>query len=207
MKNLSQSIFLVFLTILIFIQGYLLIDQGTAPVYGTTENLDFDVSANCSPHVDIESYDALTIRFVSKSLREGPQMTAFLYAPQFPTESSLNQKWDFPLKQWHSVLFEGLPVTARFYCQESEETKDLHLSYYKDQEVKISLSQEATLSSRELDAINMAGKRSFIAVHADSSKKEVYTAGKGTEHPYWLTFSIPVHSPHEIKTQLQYEFQ
>lgn len=171
----------------------------------TTESIELDVAAECAPHADVAGPSSMSLLFVPVTSRGAPTFTATLYPENLPSQNEVAHRWDFPEKAWHSVVFEGPPITARFFCQTATPKKDLYVSYYPERQVKIAISQSPVPSAQELDTIDTNARRSMVSTSSDAEGSS-YSAGKGTNSQYWLTFSIPVHSDHDIKTTVKYEF-
>ena len=59
----------------------------------------------------------------------------------------------------------------------------------------------------ELDRIDNPLQKTVIEVKQSAKGSESYMAGRGSGQPYWLTFSMPVHSNAVFSTTLRYELQ
>lgn len=198
-----SSIVSVFLLLL----SFALLPSASAPVTaGALETLEFDASADCYPEADVNGPEALSVLFRPTTSRiEAAGFTASLSVSGELIQEAAGHRWDFPEEGWHSVFFEGPTITARFFCQESAPTKNLYISYQPEQDVKISLSQNQSLATSELDSMYSNVKKSLVTV-IPNGNDAFYSAGRGTQSPYWLTFSAPVHSSHDINTTVKYEF-
>lgn len=195
------------LAFVLLLASFAHLPHGATPAQAiTTETLDFDVGAQCSAHDEVQNPTSVSVLFMPTTTRGEPQMSASLSVSGQPLQTAIDNRWGYPQETWHSVLFEGPAVTANSYCQSAVISKNLYVSYQPVQDVKISLSKEATLSNTELDSVSSMVKKSFLVVKPRPSHGEQYAAGRETNAPYWLTFSVPVHSLHDIQTLLQYEF-
>lgn len=203
----NSKILIPLLAALCLLNGYTVLRRGLQPVYAVTKILEWDVFASCEPHAQVQSPDSLTVRFVNLSRPSGPQVTAFLSGPGLAIQQSPTHRWNFPEKGWHTVVFAGPPITGRFYCQDAPTTKRLHLSYHRGRDVKIGAGLRPDAPPAELDAINSLARNNLIPVTIRKNKTGEYAAGRDTENPYWLTFSVPVHSSHRIQTRIQYQFE
>lgn len=205
--RIKQAFALLLLFFVLFSEVFLLLPYMTPAVLGVTEVVEWDIKARCLPHVSIESHDSFTVSFSHQSTSETVIVSAQLSTPGLPTAQAIDHRWGFPQHAWHSVLFSGPLVTAKFFCQDYAEEKKLHLSYYPKTDLKLSLSSRQELSDQELDTIDATGKKSFVAVRIKEDGSESFQAGQLTENPYYLTFSVPVHSRHDIDTILKYQFE
>lgn len=175
-------------------------------VQAASTDLEFDVSADCNPHVDIDGPEFIAVLFFPVTSRSGVgQLSATLFSQGNDPQASTAQSWDFPQQGWHSVLFPGPPVQARFFCQNALPTRNLAVTYDRSSDAKISLSQTPTISTRELEQTGLVST-AILSVPHDDEQTTFHSAGEGTNTPYWLTFSLPVHSKHNIETTVKYTF-
>jgi hypothetical protein len=186
--------------------GILLLPWGIPPAEGVSDVLEFDVSAECSAHADINGPEAIVVLFTPVTSRDAPQLTATLTVPQIGPQTALDHRWGYPESRWHSVLFAGPTVQARFFCQSAVENKTMRVSYYPEANVKIAFGVQPALSVNELDTVNQPTHKSQMDVKSQNGKTSEFSAGVDSINPYYLTFSVPVHAPHDIKTTAQYEF-
>jgi hypothetical protein len=134
------------------------------------------------------------------------QLSATLYSQGTNPQDSIAQAWDSPQKNWHSVLFAGPLVKARFFCQDISPSKNLNITYDRNSGSQISMSQTPTISKQELLQTGSVQQKNTLTLFPDSTESSFYSAGENSQTPYWLTFSLPVHSPHDIKTTIKYSF-
>ena len=172
----------------------------------TEELLDFSVEAKCESHSEIGTPEKIGVRFVHQTTAEGlPSFEAFLSTDKPEEMSSIKNSFGFPEKSWISALFAGPPVEAAFYCQPASHPKDLFFIYYPIKGGKVFLSQNEEFSSNELDLIGSPGK-DFLQVNSQGEFKNEYKAGKDSINPYWLQFSVPLHSRDDLTTVIRYRF-
>lgn len=187
---------------------YILLTQNFQQAEAALETLEWNVSAYCAPQVDINSSTDLTVTVLPKTQVSGTEISAYLSLTDFPVQNSISHAWDYPTQAWHAVLFIGPPVKGTFYCQDQLTTsKRLHVSYLPDQNTKIFLNSQEAMTKTDMDTIGNDNKKSYHNVHSDSEQMEIFEAGIETLNPYWLTFAFPVHSPHSLKTTLQFQFE
>lgn len=207
-QKLRKTLTLASLLVILLNASVLLpLELSTAHGDPTEADLEFSVSADCDPHANISGPKSMSLVFVSTPSRtQTGQLSATLYSPGLSPQSSTAQSWDFPEQGWHSVLFPGPLVEARFYCQEAPPTRELAITYNRMSEAVIALSQTPTVSQQELEQSGTIKKINTIPMIPDPVEPSFYSAGLDTQAPYWLTFSLPVHSPHDISTTLDYSF-
>lgn len=194
------------LSAVLLLTAFALLPVYSSPVEGAVADLEWDVSAECAPHTDVQGPQSMSVLFVPTASRDGiGSVSATLYPSGMSSESAIGQAWDFPQHGWHSVLFQGPPVTARFFCQDSQPKRNLAISYDRSTQVSIAASQTEKLSRQELSPISSILPKNTLSILADPDNP-FYSAGAGTNNPYWLTISVPVHSAHEISTTVKYEF-
>jgi hypothetical protein len=190
------------------LQCTILLTQNFQEAEAGTETMEWDVSAFCAPQVDINSSTDLTISVLPKIQISGTEISAYLSLPNFPVQNSISHVWNFPTDAWHAVLFKGPPVVGTFYCQDQfTNSKPLYMGYMPDQNTKIFMSSQEMMGRTEIDTIGENNKKSYHKVMSDSEQMEKFSAGMETANPYWLTFAFPVHSPHSLKTTLQFQFE
>lgn len=194
----------------LFLTGlqYVCLSRGPQEVLAATERLEWDVSAYCAPHVDVNSSANITVTILPKTTVSGTEVSAYMNLPDAPTQNAISHTWEYPNKGWHALLFVGPTVKGTFYCQDQTvSNKSLHVSYLPDQNTKIFLSSEEALSKTELDTIGSSSKMSSHKIQPDSEQLETFSAGLNSPNPYWLTFAFAMHSPHLMKTTLQFQFE
>lgn len=206
MKGLHHILTGVTAVMLACASAILLHPWGITPAESASDILEFDVSAECSPHSDVDGPETLAVLFIPATSRDAPQLTATLTLPRLPLQTDLDHRWGYPERGWHSVLFAGPPVQARFFCQVAVENKTMRVSYYPETDVKIAFGLQPSLSNNEIDTVNLPTNKSQMDVKSENGKTSVFSAGLNSVNPYYLTFSVPVHAPHDIKTTAQYEF-
>lgn len=170
------------------------------------ETLDFDVVAQCLPHSAINHPEAMRLRFANTSTRQGTVLDAFLSVDGAPELGTGMHRWDFPDEGWLSVLFEGPTVESELYCQDTTARKGLELSYYPQEKTRIFLARAAEFSQEELAGMDDASA-TVLEMNAEGPHGNRYRAGQGSSTPYWLQFSVPVHSQGSVETAIRYELQ
>lgn len=168
------------------------------------QTLDFDVVAQCLPHSSMKHPKAMRLRFANTSTRQGAVFGAFLSIDDAPELTASTNRWDFPDERWLSVLFEGPTVESELYCQTPDSRKALELSYYPHEKTRIFLARTAEFSHEELAGIDDASG-TVLEMSAEGPYGNRYRAGQGSANPYWLQFSVPVHSQGSVETSIRYE--
>lgn len=203
-KKISfQIVTSVFLIISLFkIQSTLTIEAALAEA--TSESLEFAVSALCSPHSQIVNPETVSFRFMPTSTQSGMQINATLIVDDDAEIFSEETRFNTPNKGWVGSLFKGPGVTARYFCQEPPAIPQMHVSYAPLSEVRLLFGTDRNWAAlRELDGLNAAARNTLLSLKKEEEEK--YIAGDQTDNPYWLAFSMPVHSNGIFRTTLRYE--
>jgi hypothetical protein len=169
------------------------------------ESIDLQISAHCLPHSEVSSPNSMSVRFFNRSTPEGTDLKAFLSVDGRPDLVATDHRWDYPDKGSLSSLFPGPTVRAQTFCQTSPDTRAMHLSYYRQRGVRLFLSQTEGFSMKELDAID-GPTSSLLNLAPSGPYQNEYIAGNGDLSPYWLQFSLPVHSVPSLNTSIRYRF-
>jgi hypothetical protein len=210
MKTLIYKIAPTFFTIITLYYAYSYLELEMNTSYAKVEATTWDTFANCEPHVTIDGPESFKVRFApGANTRVGvPEITGFLSAPGIETQEAKFHNWDAPQKGWHSLVFIGPTVKANYYCDISSPTKKLQLSYNRVKNLHVSVSDQAHVSSHELPTIQTQIKKyGGVTVKPENNNPYTFQAGTDTKTPYWLTFSVPIHSPHNVSTKIRYEFE
>lgn len=174
---------------------------------GREESVEWTVSAMCLPHAEIAAPQTVQIRVAFSSTREGPELSAFINVhgtPGFSGTTSVAY-WGVPQRRWVSFVFEGPPISNKYFCQTEWGDKQLHLWYSPTDTLKIYHSAAGEQSNIELDSREVAN-RSVVALHSQG-ESTTYSAGAGTLNPYWLQFAIPIYDSQSATTTLFLDFQ
>jgi hypothetical protein len=167
--------------------------------------LDLDVSAQCLAHSAIAGPRYLQVHFSHLSDRSGVHADAFVSIAGNARDAALQTKWDLPERRWLSALFAGPTIVGKKYCQSTENTTALQMAYFRQQGVKLYINNSPDFGTKEMDAIGQQVTNTLL-VHQEGPQGNQYAVGNGTSTPYWLQFSIPLHSAHSIRTTLRYQF-
>lgn len=177
------------------------------PAEASSDKIEWEVSALCRPHAEVIHPSVLSVRFMPVSTVSGVSLNASLSIDGADERISLDNRFGLPRKGWISSRFEGPPVKARYFCQESPPAKNLRLSYMPRSDMQVSLNRDNSWGMTELDRIDNPSPKTVIEVKQSAKGSESYMAGRGSAQPYWLTFSMPVHSNAVFRTTLRYELQ
>lgn len=173
----------------------------------TSDTLEFDVSAQCDSHLQINGPNSLLVSTFFNVMASGTELQAFLIPDNGVKQEAQTYQWGFSNKNWYAILFAGPKVEAQFYCDPSATVKEMALSYYRGENFKISLGNSEILSNDELDSETTTVKTSKVKLSQDPERDQSYSAGKDTVNPYWLTFSQYMHAPKRMETAVKYNFQ
>lgn len=210
-RRIKHSIHLLSLLLLIlsfvFLKEKLLLTFDSSSAQATTESLEWEISALCLPHAEVVHPANLSVRFMPMTTLAGPQLTASLSMDEAYQRISLENRFGLPEEGWISSRFEGPKVEAHYFCQQTSPTKNLHISYTPHIDVQVSLNKENNWEMMELDKMQASSQKTAIEVKQNGPESESYVAGEGSLQPYWLTFSMPVHSIGLFTTTLRYEIQ
>lgn len=173
---------------------------------GREESVEWTVSALCLPHAEVAAPQMIQIRVAFSSTREGPTLSAFMNVQGTPSFSNTTSSayWGVPQRKWVSFLFEGPPISNRYFCQTEWGDKQLHFRYAPASNLKIFFSLSGVPSGTELDAQESA-RNSLLILHAQGDST-LYGAGTGTSNPYWLQFAIPIYDVQSATTTLFSDF-
>lgn len=172
------------------------------------EKIDFDVTAQCLPHSEIQAPQTLQVRFYYQTHRDQlPTLMSSLTVDGILNLSAQIIQWDSPQPSWVSTSFPGPPVKATLYCDDASGPKQIHLSYEKKRNLEILLSlNENPSSAKEIDDLNRMTSQSTLTVQPQGDFHNEYYLGSGSPNGYGLHFAIPIHSSHEIQTQIRFNF-
>lgn len=198
---------LFFCLMLLSLSLALFLEKGFQEAESSYDFVEFEVSAICRSHVLVKGPTSIVIDYLFTSTASGTELDGFLTTNIGDQVQASSYRWDFPQRNWFSVLFEGPPVNAQYYCEPSGNSKEVHLSYYRTENFKISLSNTSHLSQSELDPIQSANRSSRMTVPVSQDTNQMYPAGKGSQTPYWLTFSQEMHSSKRMETTVEYKFE
>lgn len=168
---------------------------------------EWEVSAQCLSHSETSGPQGMQVRYMYQTHASGAQLQGFLTVDGGLNLPSSREGWDTPNQGWVSVLFKGPPIQSKLYCQDVLGPKTLHLSYYPHQGSKIYFSPQEMFSNQELDFVDGGAPKSHMTLWPGGEAQNEYLAGAGTPNPYWLQFSVPIHSPHSIETAIRYSVE
>ncbi len=176
-------------------------------VYSSQNFMEWEVSAQCLPHSDLEVPQRAHIRYAYlPSMDAAAQVQAFLSVDGAPEVALTRYAWGDPSPGWISILFKGPAVRAHSYCQENQNDKLLSLSYSRKENLQVFLSRAGEVSREELNPLDQF-QRSTLHVPAQGSEHSEYSAGEGTSLPYWLQFSTPINFFSKEETVIKYNIQ
>ncbi len=203
-KNYFQILTAVLLFISLFkFQSSLTVAE-IALAEAASDSVEFEVSALCSPHSQIINPETVSFRFMPTSTQSGLQINATLSVDDGSEIISDENRFDTPTKGWVGSLFKGPEVSARYFCQEPPAIPQMHVSYAPLSDVQLLFGNDHNWAAlRELDGLNSAARNTLLSLKKEEEEK--YGAGNQTNNPYWLAFSMPVHSNGIFRTTLRYE--
>ncbi len=171
--------------------------------------VEFEVGAQCSPHSRISGPTRFMVKFAYLSKAEGVNVTSFITTELGGGPENIDVLWtgfDIPSKGYVSSIFPGADVKGEFFCQQKEAVKRLQFSYYPSANLKIGLSRNGSPTTEEIDMIDSPKHRSVLDIYPASSETPTYEVGRGTNSPYWIQISLPIHAPPSLETTIQYGF-
>lgn len=125
---------------------------------------------------------------------------------QFQRVDSENDMIGTPASAWITSRFKGLSVTETSYCTDHGGTRNVRLSYYKNNDFKIGTALSPSDTYEELPAhtLGLTASKNFTMETTGEYKNIANFGGEG--FPYWIYFSIQVHHPNNMTTSLFYQF-
>lgn len=166
--------------------------------------------AYCEARSEIRGPKEVNFTLLQVSDRTKPSSyTSYLTyteGPQFQRIDSENNRIGIPASGWITSRFKGPSVTETSYCTDHGNTRNVRLSYYKNNNFKIGTALSPSDTYEELPAhtSSLTASKSFN-VETTGEYKNSANFG-GDDSPYWIYFSIQVHHPNNLTTSLFYQF-
>lgn len=168
-----------------------------------TDSMDFEISASCFPHSEINLPPFLQLQYGVVGKVQGTAVESTLKAGVENYEQS-DFKFGVPEKGWVSVIFPGPIVQAKLYCQNISDTQPFYFSADRFSKMKIFLSRDGAFSEEELASPQSVQKNELRTVGTGRYKNE-FLFGKNTINPYWLQFGLPFSEPFSFDGHINFE--
>lgn len=202
MKNIFKIVSQ--LTILsVLIGGFFWILHNMQSSDAASDQMDFEVSAQCLPHSEINIPSFLQMQYGFVGDAQGSVVHSLL---RTGSEDIPHMAFRFgtPQRGWVSMIFPGPAVQANLYCQSSSSTQSFYLSGDRFSRMKLYLSRDGGFSEEELASTQMTQKTE-LRVTASGESQNQFRFGHNMENPYWLQFAVPVHEPVSLQGNLNIE--
>lgn len=173
--------------------------------HASTAETSLSITARCEPHSDVVNPTEVGVRMSFTSSAQGPVASASMNVRGGTTYDSFSTlpHWEAPTKGWVSFVFEGPPLSVHYYCQTDWGNKPLHLSYNRESNIRLLLSLTGQTTTTEIDH-QPTDSRTILSLAPNEST--AYSAGHGSNNPFWLQVAIPVYNTGFIHTILRNDF-